>query len=421
MSEPKTLQLGIIPNIKQFSLLVLINAFVGAMVGMERSILPLIAEKDFGITSHSVIFSFLISFGIVKGISNLFAGRYSDVVGRKKLLVAGWLAGIPVPFILMFAPSWSWVVAGNILLGINQGLCWSATVIMKIDLAGPKRRGLAMGLNEFAGYLAVAGAAYASALLAVRYGFRPYPFYLGVACSLIGLILSLVFAKETHHHAKHESALTGSQGAEQEISFKNIFLKTSWQNKKLFSCSQAGLINNLNDGMAWGLFPLFFISLGFSLNRIGVLAGVYPATWGIAQLFTGAMSDKLGRKWIIAVGMWIQAIGLWFMLITTHYAFQLTAAVLLGLGTAMVYPTLLAAVSDTVPPGWRASAVGVYRLWRDLGYAIGAVLSGGLADTFGTSKTILIVGVVTFFSGIVVAFSYVESNNNPKLKGKKQE
>lgn len=402
-------QLGLRPNLAQFSLLVLINAFVGAMVGMERSILPLIAERDFGIGSHSAILSFLISFGIVKGLTNLLAGRYSDILGRKKLLIIGWIIGMPVPFLLIWAPSWSWIIIANVLLGINQGLCWSTTVIMKIDLAGPKQRGLAMGFNEFAGYLAVALAAYFTAVIAQQYGLRPYPFYLGVGFSMAGFFLSIFFVKETHHFARHESDQISYQ---ERISFKEVFYRTSWQDKNLFSCSQAGLVNNLNDGMAWGLFPLFFVTFGYSLQQIGFLTAIYPATWGVSQLLTGAVSDYLGRKWLIVVGMWLQSLGIVMIVIFPSLGFQVCAAVFLGFGTAMVYPTLLAAVGDVAHPDWRASAVGVYRLWRDLGYAVGAIIAGILADVFGVGITIIVVGFVTFLSGVIVAFQFRETRKS---------
>ena len=426
MNQQYTPQLGIRANFPQFSLLVLINAFVGAMVGMERSILPLIAGKEFGIASHSAILSFLISFGVVKAFSNLLAGRLSDRVGRKKLLVAGWVIGLPVPFMLMWAPSWSWVVVANMLLGVNQGLCWSTTVIMKIDLAGPKQRGLAMGLNEFAGYVAVAIAAFLTAIIADHYGLRPAPFYLGIGLSLAGCFLSAFFVRETHSftqiEAEQSSTLTSHLESQtiEAPSFGKVFTLTSWRNKNLFSCSQAGLINNLNDGMAWGLLPLLFASLGFSLRTIGLLAGIYPAAWGIAQLLTGAMSDTFGRKWLIVLGMWVQACAIILIVMTINFSLQMVAAVLLGLGTAMVYPTLLAAVSDASYPAWRATAVGVYRLWRDLGYALGAILSGILADEFGVDSAILLVGTLTFISGGIVAIKFQETNNqniNSSMKG----
>jgi MFS family permease len=407
--EAQPVALGLRVNLAQFGLLVLINAFVGGMVGLERAVLPLIAEHDFGLASKSVILSFLVSFGIVKALTNLFAGRYADVVGRKWLLVAGWLIGLPVPFMIMWAPSWGWVTAANVLLGVNQGLCWSMTVIMKIDLVGPSRRGLAMGLNESAGYGAVALAALASGYLASAYGLRPVPFYLGVAFAALGLGLSAAFARDTTAHARHE-ARVHHDGPAAPPPFREVFVRTSWRDRNLFACSQAGLVNNLNDGMAWGLLPLFFAASGLGIARIGVLAATYPAVWGIGQLATGALSDRWGRKWMIAWGMWTQALGIWLIVAAPRLAPQsgrfglwAAAAVLLGLGTALVYPTLLAAIGDIAHPSWRASAVGVYRLWRDLGYAVGALLSGIVADVFGLSWAIVTVGALTFLSGTVVA------------------
>jgi MFS family permease len=404
--RPVTLGFG--ANLPQFGLLILINAFVGGMVGLERTVVPLIAEKDFGIVSKSVILSFIVSFGIVKALTNLLAGKYSDIFGRRRLLIAGWLFGLPVPLMIMWAPTWSWVAAANVLLGINQGLCWSTTVIMKIDLVGPTRRGFAMGLNEFAGYGALALAAMASGYLASIYGLRPVPFYLGIGFATIGLLLTLFLVRDTTAHAREEARRpAGSELA--PPSFKEVFVQTSYGNPTLFACSQAGLINNLNDGMAWGLYPLLFASYGLSLGRIGLLAAVYPAVWSLSQLATGALSDKWGRKWMIVSGMWVQAIGIWLIVgaarLTQKSIFWswLSGVVLLGLGTALVYPTLLAAIGDVVHPGWRASAVGVYRLWRDLGYAVGALLSGIIADLFGVAWAIGAIGGLTFLSGVIVA------------------
>jgi MFS family permease len=365
--------LGLRENLAQFSLLVLVTAFVGGMVGLERAILPLIAEREFGLVSKSVILSFIVGFGFVKAFTNLAAGRFSDRVGRKGLLVAGWIVALPVPFMLMWAPSWGWITVANLLLGINQGLCWSTTVIMKIDLVGPQRRGLAMGLNEFAGYFAVAITALASGYIAAAYGLRPVPLYLGIGIAAAGLFLSIFFVRETHGHARHEAK---GQGGAVSVPFKEIFTLTSWRDRNLFSCSQAGMVNNLNDGMAWGLFPLFFAAANLSVERIAVLAATYPAVWGVCQLFTGALSDRVGRKWMIACGMWVQAGGIGLIAAASSFSPWMTGAVLLGVGTAMVYPTLLAAIGDVVHPSWRASAVGVYRLWRDAGYAFGALLAG---------------------------------------------
>ena len=405
------IELGLGANIRQFALLVLINSFVGGMVGIERTILPLIAEREFGLASKSAILSFIVSFGVIKALSNLLAGRYSDLIGRKRLLVIGWLFGLPVPFILIWAPSWEWVAIANVFLGINQGLCWSTTVIMKIDLVGPRRRGLAMGLNEFAGYGTLAMAALASGYLASTFGLRPVPFYLGIVFAIAGLILSVTLVRDTTGHAASEARAHSTVSENTRPSFCEVFAQTSYRNPTLFSVSQAGLINNLNDGMAWGLFPLLFSSYGLGVSRIGVLAASYPAVWAVSQIGTGALSDKWGRKWLITIGMWVQAGGIcliaWAPNLTDDRAYRFwlwtIGSVLLGFGTALVYPTLLAAIGDVVHPGWRASAVGVYRLWRDLGYAVGALLSGIVADAFGLAWAVLAVGALTFGSGIVVA------------------
>lgn len=417
-----TVALGLGVNIGQFSLLVLINAFVGGMVGLERTVLPLIAEQEFGLGSKSAILSFIVSFGLVKAVANLLTGKYSDVVGRKKLLVLGWIFGLPVPFMVMWAPSWEIITAANVLLGINQGLCWSTTVIMKIDLVGPRRRGFAMGLNEFAGYGALALAALASGYLASVYGLRPVPFYLGIGFAVLGLILSVSLVRDTTEHAISE-ARSRSGGEVAAPPFREIFALTSYRNPTLFSISQAGLINNLNDGMAWGLFPLFFASHGMGVRSIGVLASAYPAVWGLSQLATGAISDRWGRKWMIVAGMWTQAIGIFLIAaapnlvddLTHDFWLWITGAVLLGLGTALVYPTLLAAIGDVVAPGWRASAVGVYRLWRDLGYAVGALLSGIVADIFGVVWAVVLVGALTLASGVIVALRMRETMGESEL------
>ena len=396
----KPVRLGLRENLAQFSLLVLVNAFVGAMVGLERTILPAIAEEEFGMVARTAILSFIVVFGVTKAVTNYLAGRLSDRFGRKHVLVAGWLVAIPVPFLLMWAPDWNWVLAANALLGVSQGLTWSTTVIMKIDLAGPQRRGLAMGLNEFAGYFAVALSALATGYVAARYGLRPEPFYLGVAFVAIGLLLSAWLVRETRHHVATESRLHADVAP---LSASEVFRRTSWRDRDLSSVSQAGLVNNLNDGMAWGLFPLFFAAAGMDLARIGTLAAIYPATWGLGQLFTGAWSDRVGRKGLITAGMWMQAAGIAVIALAAGYAGFATGAALLGLGTAMVYPTLLAAIGDVAHPGWRASAVGVYRLWRDLGYAFGAVIAGITADVFGLHAALWLVAALTFASGLVVA------------------
>lgn len=420
-----SVRLGLRANWEQFSLLVIVNAFVGAMVGLERSVLPLIAEADFGLVAKSVTLSFLVSFGVVKALANLFAGRLSDRVGRKRILIAGWLAGLPVPFLIIFAPSWGWVVFANVLLGINQGLCWSTTVIMKIDLVGPKQRGLVMGLNESAGYLAVSLTALAAGYLAAAYGLRPVPFYPGIVFAVLGLLLSIFFVRETHAHARHEAQQAGrgtiehpslpfgslqreagtpkGEDKEAEMSFAQVLLLTSWKDRALFAASQAGMINNLNDGLVWGLVPIFLAGAGLPLEQVGIIAAIYPGIWGLGQLLTGALSDRWGRKWLIAVGMWVQAVGIGLFAVGQGFWVWLGGAILLGLGTALVYPTLLAAISDVAHPEWRASAVGVYRLWRDGGYAIGALMAGLLADTLGIPVAIAAIGGLTFLSGVIVA------------------
>ena len=402
-------RLGLRENLGQFSLLVVVNAFVGAMVGMERSILSPIAEQEFHLVAKTAVLSFSVVFGITKALTNYLAGRLSDRFGRKHLLVAGWLVAIPVPFLLMWAPTWSWVLFANALLGVSQGLTWSMTVIMKIDLAGPSKRGLAMGLNEFAGYFAVAGSALATGLIAAQYGLRPEPFYLGIVYVVVGLGLSALVVRETSHHVAVESKLLGAILPEDVPSQREIFWRTTLRDRDLSSVTQAGLVNNLNDGMAWGLFPLLFLAAGMDLSQVGTLAAIYPATWGMAQLFTGAWSDRVGRKWLIASGMWVQALGIVLVVLAKSFSGFATGAALLGIGTAMVYPTLLAAIGDVAHPSWRASAVGVYRLWRDLGYAVGALLAGVTADALGVPAAMWLVAALTLVSGLVVALRMRET------------
>lgn len=396
-----TIRLGLRENWPQFSLLVLVNAFVGAMVGLERSILPAIAEVDFHLAARSAILSFIVVFGITKALTNYFAGRLSDRLGRKPVLVAGWIVAAPVPLILMWAPDWNWVLVANALLGVSQGLTWSTTVIMKIDLVGSRQRGLAMGLNEFAGYFAVAGSALATGWVAAEVGLRPEPFYLGVVYVIAGTLLSVVWVRETRQHVAHEVA--GQASAEPLPTQREIFWRTSLTNRNLSSVSQAGLVNNLNDGLAWGLFPIAFAAAGLSLAQIGSLAAIYPAVWGITQIFTGALSDRVGRKRLIVGGMTVQAVGIGLTAVSTSFAGFAAGGVLIGVGTAMVYPTLLAAIGDVAHPSWRASSVGVYRLWRDLGYAVGAVLAGITADLFGLAAAIWFVAALTFLSGMLAA------------------
>lgn len=406
-------RLGLRENLWQFSLLVVVNAFVGAMVGMERTILPPLAESDFHLAAKSAVLSFIIVFGITKALTNYLAGRLSDRFGRKHVLVGGWLVAAPVPFLLMWAPSWAWVLVANALLGVSQGLTWSTTVIMKIDLAGPEKRGLAMGLNEFAGYFAVAASALATGLVAAHYGLRPQPFYLGVAFVVLGLFLSALAVRETKHHVAAESKLHGGLPSEGMPTQREVFWRTSLLDKNLSSVTQAGLVNNLNDGMAWGLFPLFFAAARMDLGQIGTLAAIYPATWGVAQLVTGAWSDHVGRKWLIAGGMWIQSIGIGAVILSSSFLGFALGAALLGIGTAMVYPTLLAAIGDVAHPTWRASSVGVYRLWRDLGYAVGAILAGITADALGLPAAMWLVALLTFGSGVIVAMRMSETLRRP--------
>lgn len=399
-------KLGLRENAYQFFLLVIVNAFVGAMIGLERSILPELAEKEFSLAAKSAILSFIVVFGFTKASMNYFAGRLSDKYGRKHVLIAGWLFAIPVPFLLMWAPSWNWILVANIFLGLSQGLTWSTTVIMKIDLVGSKQRGLAMGLNEFAGYIAVAGSALVTGLIASRYGIRPEPFYLGIAYVVFGLLISLFLVSDTRDHMLAE---VESNSAPQGLRQKEIFLRTSFIDKNLSSVTQAGFVNNLNDGMAWGLFPILFVSAGLGLKDVGWLAAVYPATWGVLQLFTGHLSDKVGRKWLVVWGMWIQATGIAVTVLNQHIFGFVSGGLLLGVGTAMVYPTLLATIGDVAHPSWRASSIGVYRLWRDSGYAVGALVSGIIADSFGLDSAIWFVAIITFISGVVTAVRQSET------------
>lgn len=399
--------LGLKANWKQFSLLVLINAFVGGMVGIERTVVPLIGAEEFGVASTTLVTSFIVSFGVVKACANLVSGQLADTWGRKRVLILGWLFGLPVPFIIIWAPSWGWIVAANALLGINQGLAWSMTVIMKVDLVGPKSRGLAVGLNEFAGYLAVGVTAFLTGYLASRYGLRPVPIYLGVGYAVLGAALSILSVRDTREHVRLE--LANHPKAASPLGFREIFMLTSFGDRNLFAASQAGLVNNLNDGMSWGLFPLFFVANGLGVERIGILKAVYPAVWGILQVATGPLSDRWGRKGLIVAGMWVQAAGLLLTAMTRDFGWWLLASLLLGLGTAMVYPSLIAAVSDASHPSWRARSLSVYRFWRDLGYAIGALSAGLIADFFGFATAIGAIAALTFLSGAIVAITMRET------------
>jgi MFS family permease len=397
--------LGLARNWRQFSLLVLVNAFVGAMVGLERTILPALAEQEFHLAARAAILTFIVVFGVTKALTNYLAGRFSDRVGRKPVLVAGWLIAVPVPFMLMWAPSWNWILVANVLLGASQGLTWSTTVIMKIDLVGTARRGLAMGLNEGAGYIAVAIVAFTTGYLAASYGLRPWPFALGIVFAAAGLLLSVFAVRETRGHARREAesaprAMTPAAG---------VFAHTSLLDRDLSTVTQAGLVNNLNDGMAWGLFPMIFAAAGLGLDKIGLLAATYPAVWGLGQFAAGGLSDRVGRKWLIASGMWLQGGAIAWLAGSGSYGAFMAGAALLGVGTAMVYPTLLAVIADVAHPSWRASAVGAYRLWRDLGFAVGAVISGVAADLFGLRAAVGIVAALTFVSGLIVALRLRET------------
>ena len=420
MSTPTTpgqateapLRLGLKENLAQFSLLVGVNALVGGMIGQERTVLPLLAKDEFGLTAFTATLTFIVAFGAVKAVTNFFAGTLSDRYGRKPVLVVGWIIALPIPLLLMWAPTWGWVVFANVLLGVNQGLTWSTTVIMKIDLVGPARRGFAMGLNEAAGYGAVAVTALATGYIAQHAGLRPEPFFLGIAYAGLGLGLSVFFVRETRDHARHEAAnhVSANDTHHDALTTGEIFRLTSFGDKALSSCSQAGLVNNLNDGLAWGLFPIFFANADLSIGRIGVLAALYPAVWGLGQLYTGGLSDRIGRKPLIVGGMLTQSVAIAWIASSSSFTAWAVGAMVLGAGTAMVYPTLLAAIGDVAHPKWRARSVGVYRLWRDGGFAIGALLAGILADLISIPAAIYAVAALTALSGLVVATRMYETH-----------
>ena len=389
---------GLRQNWLQFTLLVIINGFVGGMIGLERTLLPLIAKEDFGIAANSAILSFIVVFGITKAITNYYTGKLANQWGRRRLLIAGWLIGLPVPLLLMYAPTWSCVIITNIFLGVNQGLTWSSTVVMKIELVGERQRGLAMGLNESVGYLAVGIVAFLTGWMASNWGIRPYPFVLGLVFVFLGLILSWLFVKDTREHVSHENK------SNQTPLLKNIFNETSWQNPNLGSISQAGLINNLNDGMIWGLFPVLLAQQGFDLETIGKIVAVYPLVWGLGQLFTGRLSDLVNKKRLLFYGMFLQGMSILLLIIAHDFLHFIVLGIFMGIGTAMVYPTFLAAMSAYTHPSQRAESIGVFRLWRDLGYAVGAILTGLISDLLGISASIVLIGLLTLCSSLIIHF-----------------
>jgi MFS family permease len=406
----RAVTLGLRANLAQFSLLVGVNALVGGMLGQERTVLPLLATHVFRLTAVTAALTFIVAFGVTKALTNFAAGALSDRLGRKPVLVAGWLAGLPVPLLLIWAPRWGWVILANVLLGVNQGLAWSMTVNMKIDLVGPLRRGLAMGLNEAAGYAALAVTAYLTGFVAQEAGLRPQPFFFGLAYAGLGLGLSVFLVRETRGHARFEGGATDGRGRQPGVTTRSIFIETSFRERALSASCAGGLTNNLNDGMAWGLFPLFFARHGLSLVGIGVLVALYPLVWGVGQLGSGALSDRRGRKGLIAGGLAVQAVSLAVIAVGDGFAVWAIGAIGLGIGTAMVYPTLLAAVGDVAHPAWRASAVGVYRFWRDAGFVVGALVSGVVADLFGLVAAIWVVAVITLVGAGIVVFRMYETH-----------
>jgi MFS family permease len=394
--ETNTTKLGLKENWKQFTILVIVNAFVGGMIGMERTIIPKFAEIEFGIASKTAILSFIIAFGITKAITNYFTGRLANRFGRKNLLLIGWILALPIPFILIYAESWNWVIFANILLGISQGLTWSSTVVMKIDLVGEKDRGLAMGLNEFAGYFAVGLVAFLSGYIAQKYGITPYPFYLGIGIAILGFLLTLFFVKDTRKFVQQENTTNTTEKLE------NIFLQTTFKNKTLSAVTQAGLVNNLNDGMIWGLLPIVLLSMNYDSQNIGIITAIYPTVWGFGQLITGKMSDVYSKKKMLFWGMLLQGIAILFIPLAEEFYQLAMISAFLGLGTALVYPTFLSAIAKATTPTQRAESIGTFRLWRDLGYAIGAIISGITADLFGVNYAIILIGIITIVSSLII-------------------
>ena len=402
MTNTESIQLGLKENWKQFTILVIINAFVGGMVGMERTIIPQFAEEVFGVESKTAILSFITAFGLSKALANYYTGRLANRFGRKNLLLVGWVIALPVPFLLMYAQAWNWVIFANVLLGVSQGLTWSSTVVMKIDLVGEKNRGLAMGLNEFSGYFAVGVVAFLTGYVANKYGITPYPFYIGVIISIVGLLLTVLWVKDTRVFV-HKESITDST---KEL--KNVFLETSFRNKTLSAITQAGLVNNLNDGMIWGLLPIVLLSFHYNTEHIGIITAIYPTVWGIGQLFTGKMGDIYSKKSMLFWGMLLQGVAILFIPYVSEFYALAGIAAILGLGTALVYPTFLSAIADGTSPKQRAESIGTFRLWRDLGYAIGAIISGVVADAYGIQYAILLIGGLTIGSSLIIKFRMEE-------------
>lgn len=394
----KPIQLGLKENWRQFTILVIINAFVGGMIGMERTIFPQFAELEFGVASKTAILSFITAFGITKAIANYYTGRLANRFGRKNLLLFGWVLAMPIPFLLMYAPNWNWVIAANMLLGVSQGLTWSSTIVMKIDLVGEKNRGLAMGLNEFSGYFAVGLVAFLSGYVANNYGITPYPFYIGIFISIVGFLLSAIWVKDTRVFVNQESTTDTS------VPLKSVFLETSFNNKTLSSVTQAGLINNLNDGMIWGLLPMVLLALNYDNENIGIITAIYPTVWGVGQLFTGKMADHYSKKGMLFWGMLLQGLAILCIPFSNAFYVLATLSAILGLGTALVYPTFLTTIAQATSPQQRAESIGTFRLWRDLGYAFGAIISGITADLFGMDYAILLIGIMTIVSSIIIQF-----------------
>jgi MFS family permease len=400
------IQLGLKENWRQFTILVIVNGFVGGMVGLERTIIPELAEIEFGVASKTAILSFITAFGITKALANYYTGRLANRFGRRNLLLIGWIIALPIPIILIYAPSWAWVIVANVLLGVSQGLTWSSTVVMKIDLVGQKDRGLAMGINEFAGYFAVGVVAFLSGYVAHKYGITPYPFYLGIGIAVIGLLLTLLWVKDTRGHVQVESQTDTSD------SLDNVFVQTTFKDRTLSSVTQAGLVNNLNDGMIWGVLPMLLLSFHFNTENIGIIAAIYPTVWGIGQLFTGKMSDHYSKKKMLFWGMLLQGLAIIGIPFTSSFIALAGLSAFLGLGTALVYPTFLAAIADATSPKQRAESIGTFRLWRDLGYAFGAIISGAIADAFGLAPAILFIGGLTILSAFVILFRMPHQNSS---------